>query len=194
MNDLHNRRGFLRAAAAAGAAWAAADLLQVEEALAWAAHQVDARDAARTTVLTKIQADVIDAVSTRILPSVDGRPGAHEAGAVYFIDRALASFNSRQKGLYVNGIVDLDRRSARASRGVTTFAALPPPQQDELLRDIEKTPFFQAVRFDTIVGTFALPTWGGNRDYSGWRMLGFEHHPRFEAPFGYYDADINRRG
>ena len=37
MNDLHNRRAFLRAAAAAGAAWAAADLAQVEEALAWAA-------------------------------------------------------------------------------------------------------------------------------------------------------------
>ncbi len=39
MNDLHNRRTFLRAAMAAGAAWAAADLVQVEEALAWAAGQ-----------------------------------------------------------------------------------------------------------------------------------------------------------
>ena len=62
-----------------------------------------------------------------------------------------------------------------------------------MLREIEKTPFFQAARFDTIVGTFALPTWGGNRDYAGWHMLGFEHQPRFQAPFGYYDADVNRK-
>ena len=57
----------------------------------------------------------------------------------------------------------------------------------------EKTPFFQTVRFDTIVGTFALPSWGGNRDYAGWHMLGLEHQPRFQAPFGEYDADANRR-
>jgi hypothetical protein len=34
MTDLHTRRMFLRAAATASAAWAAADLVQVEEALA----------------------------------------------------------------------------------------------------------------------------------------------------------------
>ena len=37
MTDINSRRAFLRAAIAAGAAWAAADLVQVEEALAWAA-------------------------------------------------------------------------------------------------------------------------------------------------------------
>ena len=58
---------------------------------------------------------------------------------------------------------------------------------------IERTPFFQAVRFDTIVGMFALPTWGGNRDYAGWHMLGLEHQPQFQPPFGYYDADANAR-
>ena len=63
-----------------------------------------------------------------------------------------------------------------------------------MLRDIEQTPFFQAARFDTIVGTFALPTWGGNRDYAGWHMLGLEHQPAFQPPFGYYDAEIEPRG
>jgi gluconate 2-dehydrogenase gamma chain len=62
-------------------------------------------------------------------------------------------------------------------------------QQDEILHDIESTPFFQAIRFDTIVGTFALPSWGGNRDYMGWHLLGFEHQMRFQPPFGYYDAE-----
>ena len=193
MNDLHNRRMFLRAAAAASVAWAAADLVQVEEALAWATHQVGTGRGPGVSVLTKAQADVIDALTSRILPSVDGRPGAHEAGVVYFIDRALSTFNASQKQLYADGIADLNRRGARKWTEAASFAALTPAQQDELIHDIEKTPFFQAARFDTIVGTFALPTWGGNRDYAGWQMLGFTHQPRFQAPFGYYDADINRR-
>ena len=194
MDDLQNRRVFLRAAAAASVAWAAADLAQVEDALAWASHQAGTGGTARVNVLTKAQADAIDALTSRILPSVDGRPGAHEAGVVYFIDRALSTFNAGQKKLYADGIADLNRRSAARRKGAAGFAALAPAEQDEILHDIEQTPFFQAARFDTIVGAFALPTWGGNRDYTGWQMLGFAHQPRFQAPFGYYDADINRRG
>lgn len=193
MNDLHNRRTFLRAAAVAGAAWATADLAHVEEALAWAGGQVGKADAT-LTVLTKAQADVLDALTSRILPAVDARPGAHDAGVVYFIDRALATFNANQKQVYLDGIADLNRRAGLKSKASTTFAALTPAQQDEVIRDIEKTPFFEAARFDTIVGTFALPTWGGNRDYAGWHMLGFEHQPAFQPPFGYYDAEINKRG
>jgi hypothetical protein len=130
-------------------------------------------------------------MTARVLPAVDGRPGAREAGAIHFIDRALATFNAAQKTLYVEGVADLNRRAAAA--GATTdganFAALTAAQQDSLLREIEQTPFFQTVRFDTLIGTFALPTWGGNRDFAGWRMLGVEHQPFFQAPFGYYDAN-----
>src|SRR3954452_10876325 len=97
MNELHNRRAFLRAAAAAGAAWAAADLVQVEDALAWAGQQAAHGAGAPSTAaraLTQAQADVIEAMVSRIIPSVDGRPGAREAGAVHFVDRALATFNA----------------------------------------------------------------------------------------------------
>ncbi len=194
MNDLHNRRAFLRAAMASGAAWAAADLVHVEGALAWATEQSASPAAATFSALTSAQADALDAVASRILPSVDGKPGAHEAGAVYFIDRALATFNAGQRKRYLDGIADLNRRAAAKSPGTASFSALTITHQDEVLRDIEKTPFFQTVRFDTIVGTFALPTWGGNRDYAGWHMLGFEHQPIFQPPFGYYDAEINRKG
>jgi gluconate 2-dehydrogenase gamma chain len=193
MNDLHNRRTFLRAAAAASVAWAAADLVQVEDALAWASQQTTSPGAGSVSALTRTQADTLDAMVSRILPSTDGRPGAHEAGAVFFIDRALATFNTGQKTLYADGVADLNRRATARWPGSGGFAALAAAQQDELLREIERTPFFQAARFDTIIGTFALPTWGGNRDHLGWHLLGFEHQPRFQAPFGYYDADINRR-
>ena len=144
----------------------------------------------------------MDAVTSRIIPAVDGRPGAHEAGVLYFIDKALATFNAGQKDLYVEGLRDLDERSRRlaanaasgqADNGAASFAALTAPQQDAILRDLERTPFFQAVRFDTIVGTFALPTWGGNRGYAGWHLLGLEHQPQFQPPFGYYDAEANAR-
>jgi gluconate 2-dehydrogenase gamma chain len=199
MSDLHDRRMFLRAAAAAGAAWAAADLMHVEEALAWAAqqHAAHGSDAPRAVhVLTKGQAEALDALTSRILPSVDGRPGAHEAGVVYFIDRALATFNAAQKSVYADGVADLNRRATgKWGTAAASFAHLTPAQQDELLHDIEQTPFFQAARFDTIVGTFALPTWGGNHDYAGWRLLGLEHQPAFQPPFGFYDAnDVNRKG
>ena len=114
---------------------------------------------------------------------------------MYFIDRALATFNAGQKKLYADGVADLNRRAARQRKGRRSFAALTPAQQDESSAQIEKTPFFQAARFDTIVGTFALPTWGGNRDYAGWHMLGFDASAaRSRPPFGYYDADVNRRG
>jgi gluconate 2-dehydrogenase gamma chain len=190
---------FLRAAAAAGAAWAAVDLLQVEEALAWTAQHPahgNRPAAAIVRVLTQEQAATLDAMSARILPAVDGRAGAHEAGVVYFIDRSLATFNASQKTFYADGVTDLNRRAAEKGQAATAagFATLTSAQQDAVLHDIEETPFFQAVRFDTIVGTFGLPTLGGNRDYVGWRMLGLEHQPAFQAPFGFYDADVNRKG
>ena len=192
--DLHNRRAFLRAAVAAGAAWTAADLLAVEDALAWAADQTAKTGSSGSfTVLSAADAEALDALSARIIPSVDGRPGAHEAGVVFFIDKALATFNAGQKKMYADGVQDLNRRAARKWKGSASFAKLTPAQQDELLHDIEKSPFFQAARFDTIIGTFALPAWGGNRDYVGWHMLGLDHQPRFQPPFGEYDAEVNRR-
>src|SRR5262249_10156816 len=155
---VYDRRTFLRAAAAAGAAWAATDIAQIEDALAWAARQVEAGGASNLIVLNTAEAGVIDAMTSRILPSVDGKPGAHEAGVVYFIDRALATFNADQKKLFAEGIANLNRRGARRWKA-PNFAALTPAEQDELLHAIEKTPFFKSVRLTTIVGAFALPTW-----------------------------------
>jgi len=193
VSDHQGRRAFLRAAIAASAAWAAADILQIEDALAFANQQAGAAAAAPATTLTPAQAEVLVALTSRIIPSVDGRPGAREAGAVYFIDRALATFNTSQRPLYDEGTADLNRRAQARARGATGFAALTAAQQDEVIREVETTPFFQAARFDTIVGTLALPTWGGNRDYLGWHLLGLEHRSIFRAPFGYYDAEINEQ-
>lgn len=193
MDALHNRRVFLRAAIAASVTWTAVEVFDVEDALAHAAEQAVAAPPAALRVLTRAQANVIDALAARILPSVDGRPGAREAGALYFIDRALATFNAGQRQAYADGVADLNRRAASLSPSGRGFAGLTPQEQDGVIHEIETSPFFQAVRFDTIVGTFALPTYGGNRDYAGWHLIGLDHRPRFQAPFGFYDADANRR-
>jgi gluconate 2-dehydrogenase gamma chain len=193
MGDLHNRRAFLQAAAAAGAAWAVADLTHVEDALAWAARQAAGSNPAKLSALTPDQAEVIEAAAARILPSVDGRPGAREAGVINFIDRSLSTFNAAQKSLYADGVRNLNSRAAAKWSGTQNFAALTAEQQDELLHAIEKTPFFQAVRFDTIAGMFALPSWGGNREFMGWHLIGMTHQARFDPPFGSYDTEFNKR-
>jgi gluconate 2-dehydrogenase gamma chain len=193
MSDLQNRRAFLRAAAAAGVVWAA-DFALVEGALAWTAQQTAGQKAPPFAALTPEEADAIVAMTERILPSMDGRAGAREAGVVYFIDRALATFNSAQRTLYSEGVKDLNAQAARKPGGASSFAALNAQQQDDVLREIEKTPFFEAARFGTIVGMFALPTWGGNRDFAGWHMLGLNHAGRYDSPFGYYDAEAAGRG
>jgi gluconate 2-dehydrogenase gamma chain len=192
MTGVEGRRDFLRAAAAAGVAWAAADLLSVDAALAWASRQASsAGDPIGFGVLTRAEAATLDAAAARIIPSVDGRPGAHEAGVVHFIDKALGTFNASQKGAYRRGVRELDRRAGRIARGGATFASLSVTQQDEVLRAMEKTPFFQMLRVDTIFGMFALPSWGGNRNHAGWQMIGLSHQPVYQPPFGYYDADAN---
>lgn len=196
MIDWHSRRAFLRAATAAGVAWAAADLDAVEDALRGAAEQQKAgRDSgtARFESLTRAQAAVLEAMAARILPAADGRPGAREAGAVFFIDRALATFNASSHLMYTTGVSDLDQRARRAWPDQAGFVALTAARQDALLRVIQPFPFFQAVRFDTIVGTFGLPAWGGNRAFAGWHLIGLDHQPAFAPPFGDYDADERRR-
>src|SRR4051794_41100566 len=137
MQDLHNRRTFLRAAAAAGVAWATNDFVGVDEALAYAVQHNSAVSHAATVTLSQSQADVVAAAAERILPAVDGRPGARDAGVVYFVDKALSTFNAGQKKQYVDGIADLNQRAARTKAGAG-FAALDAAQQDEILRAVEQ--------------------------------------------------------
>ena len=62
-------------------------------------------------------------------------PGAKEAEAVIFIDRALAGYFSHLQIFYREGIAALDRSSR--SRFGCVFLNLSESEQDELLRTIE---------------------------------------------------------
>jgi gluconate 2-dehydrogenase gamma chain len=188
--DQVSRRAFL-AAGVAGTAWLLADPAEIQAALTHA--RVLAGTQARFRTLTAEQAADLEAISVRIFPS-DGTPGAREAGVIHFIDRALETWAAPQKPLVLAALADLNQKVAARWTGRASFAALTPEQQDEQLKSIEQTPFFQQVRFATILGMFANPSYGGNQGEAGWKLLGFQAHGIFQPPFGYYDAEARRTG
>jgi gluconate 2-dehydrogenase gamma chain len=138
---------------------------------------VDVRAAPLThevlTCLNDHEARTIDAMAGRILPGDADDPGAREAGAVLYIDRALAGAYAEHRLLYRTGVAALDARChARHGHG---FAALAAADQDAVLSALEGrlAYFFAVVREHVIQGTFCDPVYGGNRDAVGWRLLGF---------------------
>jgi len=193
MSDVVSRRAFLAAAGTAGTAWLLADPQLVNAALAHAKAAVAATPPHQFAVLTAAQAADLEAVAMRIFPS-DGTPGAKEAGVIHFMDKALATFAAPQKQFVIAGIDDLNKKAKAKWVGTASFAALPPAQQDELLKSIEQGPFFQQTRFATVVGMFGNPSYGGNQNQVGWKLIGFEAHGIFQPPFGYYDAEAARGG
>jgi predicted TIM-barrel enzyme len=136
------------------------------------------------------EAGIIEAISARIIPGNPSNPGAKEAEAVIYIDRALAGFFNHLQTFYREGIAELDRASR--SRFESAFLDLNESQQDEFLRSIEGTleqqsvegalrdgqagrlsQFFAVVYQHILEGTFGDPIYGGNRDAIGWKMVGF---------------------
>jgi gluconate 2-dehydrogenase gamma chain len=143
------------------------------------------------TVLDPAMAAEIESLAAQIIPS-DGAPGAREAGVIYFIDRALATFEKDKVERYRKGLAEVHARRAELFPGSRTIAALTAEQQIALLQAIEKSEFFGLLRFHTILGFFGDPSRGGNRDQVGWKLIGFEDRPAFEPPFGYYDDPAHR--
>ena len=113
----------------------------------------------------------IERLAAEIIPTDASGPGAKEAGVVYFIDRALATFDADKRAVYREGLT--------AARGKSAA-------------EIEHTEFFETLRRHTIMGFLASPAWGGNRDKSGWKLIGFDDAGAFRSPFGYYDMPEHR--
>lgn len=187
----HSRRSFLAVTGGLGAAALVADWSRVEAALAEAAQAAAQSPPPPFTTLTAAQAITLEAMAERILPATE-TPGAKGLGVIHFLDRALGGFERTSLLMVRRGVADLERRSARRNGRGATFATLGTADQDALLTEIEKGEFFEAVRYLTMVGAFANPSYGGNRDRAGWAMLGFDPRPAHAPPFGYYDAAERR--
>jgi gluconate 2-dehydrogenase gamma chain len=130
----------------------------------------------------------IDAITSQIVPSTDG-PGAREAGVIYFIDRALSTFDVDKREAYRTGMAAVQKKRQELFPGSTKIAALTNEQQIQLVQGIEATDFFELLRTHTLYGFLGNPSYGGNRDHIGWKLIGFEDRMVFQPPFGYYDGE-----
>lgn len=131
--------------------------------------------------LTAAESAALDAFASRILPSDDGTPGAHEARAVHYIDRGLTSAMAASREQYAAGLAALDAHAMEI--GGSPFHMLRPSEQDAIIDAMTRSAipnypalnagFFNTVRTHTIDGTFSDPYYGGNRDFIGWDLIGY---------------------
>lgn len=131
--------------------------------------------------LTAAEADILEAICDRLIPSDKNGPGAAEARAAYYIDRALTGPLRTSREAYAAGLAAIDVY-AQASKGAP-FAKLAPRDQDAVLADMENNvatgfvpnaaAFFNLVRTHTIQGTFCDPYYGGNANFVGWDLIGY---------------------
>lgn len=186
-----SRRLFLQAAGGSmGLAWLAASWPTIVAASGHAHAIASANTADRTRLLflTASQARDVDSIAARIVPS-GTTPGAREAGVVYFIDHMHAGHWQRYGKEFLEGLADFQSRCARHHPGTAQFADLSSDEQDAYLHHVQKTPFFNGMRFLTIIGLLALPSYGGNADKAGWKLVGFIDQHAWDPPFGHYDAE-----
>jgi gluconate 2-dehydrogenase gamma chain len=167
-DDKLSRRELLKRAGVAGAA--AAFLPTLDGSVRLQADQ-DVRLKPDAATLTAAEADTLEAVCARLIPTDEHGPGAREARAAQYIDRALAGFLAPFRQAYAAGLADLDQKAV-ASHGAP-FARLPDGDQDAVLASVEATAFFALVRTHTIQGTFCDPFYGGNASFVGWDLLGY---------------------
>ena len=122
-------------------------------------------------VLSASDAATLAAMCARIIPTDESGPGAAEARAAEYIDRALGGWLAPSRDAYTAGLAAIDD-AARARSG-RRFVELPAAQQDAVLATLEQTPFFALVRAHTIQGTFCDPAYGGNANFVGWDLIGY---------------------
>jgi gluconate 2-dehydrogenase gamma chain len=130
--------------------------------------------------LTAAEAETLGAVAARLIPTDSNGPGATEARAAQYIDRALGGALASFREAYRTGLAALDR-FAQSSRG-SSFARLSATDQDAVLGDVERnaatgfsqsSAFFNLVLAHTIQGTFCDPYYGGNANFVGWDLVGY---------------------
>jgi gluconate 2-dehydrogenase gamma chain len=132
--------------------------------------------------LTPFEGALLEAVVARIIPTDASGPGAREARAARYIDRALGGALAGSRKAYADGLAALDRYSRSSRRA--PFVDLSAYDQDSVLIDVETgaatgfsnpsaPAFFGMVRTHTLQGTFGDPHYGGNANFVGWDFLGY---------------------
>lgn len=131
--------------------------------------------------LTAAESEVLEAITARLIPGDGNGPGAREARAAHYIDRALAGPLSAFRANYTSGLAAIDGY-AQSKKGAP-FARLGAADQDAILTDVQAGAaagfpaasgiFFGLMRSHTIEGTFSDPYYGGNANFIGWDLIGY---------------------
>ena len=128
------------------------------------------------------QAGTIAAFTERLMPGAAGKPGASDAGVLNYIDLALSGAYADLQDFYRSGLAQLDAYCRKTYNA--PFVQLDAGRQDAVIATIEQgkaaefswpsgPEFFSVIRTHTMEGMFADPIYGGNRDFAGWRLVGF---------------------
>jgi gluconate 2-dehydrogenase gamma chain len=185
------RRAFLKGAAAGAGALAGTGL--APQAMA-KPHKTAAADAADAPAQMRMgpqghgaffndeDAATVMAFTERLMPGAPGMPGARDAGVLNYIDLALSGAYADQQDFYRRGLAQLDGFCQQAHQA--PFARLDAARQDAVIEALEAgkaagfswptaQAFFNKLRTHTMEGMFADPVYGGNKDFAGWRLVGF---------------------
>jgi len=131
--------------------------------------------------LTAAEGATLEAIVARLIPTDANGPGATEARAARYIDRALGGFLASSRATYRVGIAAIEGYASKMKGA--PFTQLSPENQDAVLSDFERAAasgfapngvlFFNLVLAHTIQGTFCDPFYGGNANFVGWDLIGY---------------------
>ena len=194
-HDSSRREFLVRAAVGAGAAAGAAAGAGLVPPLVDAQNQMEHMEGGPTApgqqhssgsehgaFFNHADAATIAAISERIMPSAPDKPGARNADVLNYIDLALAGAYADLQDFYRRGLASLEAYCRSTHK--EPFVRLTEAQQDEVLQALEdgkaagftwpsSKEFFNTLRTHTMEGMFADPLYGGNKDFAGWRLVGF---------------------
>jgi gluconate 2-dehydrogenase gamma chain len=178
-------RAAVSAGAAAGAGFVPGAIAQTHEQMEGSAAPAEAQHPSGTehgAFFNHADALTIAAFTERLMPSAPDKPEAREADVLNYIDLALAGAYAELQEFYRHGLAQLDAYCRGAYK--EAFIHLTPERQDEVIAALEEgkaagfawptaREFFSVLRTHTMEGMFADPLYGGNRDFAGWRLVGF---------------------
>ena len=193
-HDASRREFLVRAAVGAGAVAGAAAGAGIVPAAAAQNHDMQMEGGASSpsaqhpsgsqhgAFFNHADAATIAAFTERLMPSAPDKPGAREADVLNYIDLALSGAYAEMQEFYRHGLASLDAYCRGTHK--ESFVHLTPEKQDEVITAMEAgnatgfewpsgKEFFSILRTHTMEGMFADPLYGGNRDFAGWRLVGF---------------------
>src|ERR1700722_6011243 len=100
--------------------------------------------------LSESESKDVDAIAAQIVPS-GATPGAREAHAVYFIDRALSTFFAAWSADFRSGLGEFQAKFHAADPEAASFAAASSETQIAFMKKVDRTPFFESTRMLTIL-------------------------------------------